>query len=436
MAAGDFSHSAALGEFDARLSALKAPRRFAVAVSGGRDSMALARLAADYGRDNGAEIIAYSVDHGLRPEARAESAQAGKWCAAIGLDHRVLKWTGEKPATGIQAAARAARYRLLAKAAKEDDFPAILTAHSADDQAETVFMRLVRGAGPVGLSAMDDDVKIAAGAGSPVRLLRPLLSFTRAQLTAIVENAGQDFIDDPSNEDPAFERVRTRALLAALEEQDLLTGAALNRTASRLASTVARMRQQEDDLLIALGGCFYGWGGASIDRSSDSAAIGGLGARLIHAVSGEIHSPDAAAARVAIEAAVRDGAATLGGALIKSWKGRLWFLREPAALLGRSGVLPMAPVAITEAILWDGRYILRPEKGGEGQCAAPVGGNMDALGQGAAGFSGPKEAIATSPGVYHRDALTGAPSLPFMGSGGIRAEALAKERFSSAIMRF
>ena len=258
---GENSQSVILEAFIAQLRALNVPRCFAIAVSGGRDSMALARLVADYGRDNGAQIIAYSVDHGLRPEAAAEAAQAGKWCNAIGLNHRILTWAGEKPASGIQAAARNARYRLLAQAAADDACSAVLTAHNADDQAETVFMRLARGAGPHGLAAMGDEILIAAGPGLPVRLLRPLLCFTRAQLTETVDKAGQEFIDDPSNEDPHFERVRTRALLAALEEQNLLTSVALNRTASKLAAAAARLRRQEDDLFTALGGCFLFMGG-------------------------------------------------------------------------------------------------------------------------------------------------------------------------------
>ncbi len=398
--------------------------------------MALAHLAADYGRDNGAQIIAYSVDHGLRSEAAAEAAQAGAWCNAIGLTHRILTWGGAKPVTGIQAAARAARYRLLAQAAAEDGCEAVLTAHSADDQAETVFMRLARGAGPHGLAAMDDEILIAAGPGAPVRLLRPLLFLSRARLTAIVKNAGQDFFDDPSNEDPLYERVRMRALLAALEEQNLLTGAALNRTVARLSSAAARLRRQEDDLFTALGGCFYSWGGASLDRLEANLALGGLGARLIHAVSGEDYAADEAAAQAAVDGAASDGAATLGGALIKSWKGRLWFLREPGAVLGRTGVAPMPPKAVASALLWDGRFILKRLEGARSATVAPIGKDHSALGPGAEGFSGPGEAISTSPGIYQRCALTGAPALPFMVSGGIQAEALVKERFSGGIVRY
>ena len=436
MPPGDISPLAAQEAFAERLRALNIPRSFAIAVSGGRDSMALARLAADYKKSTDAKVFAYSVDHGLRAEAATEAEQAGAWCSAVGLTHRILKWTGEKPTAGIQAAARHARYRLLAAAAVKDGCSALLTAHSADDQAETVFMRLARGAGAHGLSAMNDEINIAAGAGAPVRLLRPLLFLNRAQLTAIVEQAEQGFIDDASNDDPQFERVRTRALLAALEEQSLLSVAALYRTAIRAASAAARLRKQEDDLFRSLGGCFYGWGGVALDRLEPGPAMAGLGARLIHAVSGEPHGPDEAAAQTAIDLAMADGRATLGGALVKSWKGRVWFLREPGALLGRSGVSPLAPETVSGALLWDGRFILQSQNGAQGLSVASLGDDHSPLGPGAKGFSGPAEAISTSPGIYQQGALTGAPSLPFMASGGIHAKALVKERFSGGIIRY
>ena len=109
--------------------------------------MALARLAADHQRSGAAEIAAFTVDHGLRPESADEAAKVAKWCKAAGLKHQILKWTGEKPTSGIQEAARNARYRLLCNAVLENNCSAILTAHTSDDQAETVFMRLTRGAG-------------------------------------------------------------------------------------------------------------------------------------------------------------------------------------------------------------------------------------------------------------------------------------------------
>ena len=227
-------------EFRSRLNALKIEAGFAIAVSGGRDSMALARLAAEYAVKTGNSVLALTVDHGLREESGAEAKRVADWCAAIGLAHKTLIWTGEKPKTGIQEAAREARYGLLVRAAQEAGFDALLTAHSADDQAETIFMRLTRGAGPRGLSAMREVTYIAAGAGERIRLVRPLLRYSRARLTSTVKAYGQRYVDDPSNDDPVYERIRTRALLAALGQQNILTQKSLLRCADRMRKAEQR----------------------------------------------------------------------------------------------------------------------------------------------------------------------------------------------------
>ena len=434
MPAGETTFSESIAEFTARLDRLDPPRRFALAVSGGRDSMALARLAAEYGNAKGATIFAYSVDHGLRPEASAEAKQAVAWCQALGLEARVLQWIGDKPQSALQEQARAARYRLLAAAANEDQCGAVLTAHSLDDLAETFFMRLRRGSGADGLAAMAEAQWIAAGPGGLVRLLRPLLGFSRTSLTQIVAGAGQDYVDDPSNDDPAFERVRVRALLGALTEQDLLTHEALNLTAQRLRTSVRQQQQAEEDLFEKAGGCFYAWGGVSLDRLPDDPSLAGLAARLIHAVAGEAHKPETDAARAALFDARKTGAATLGGALIKAVKGKVWFLREPAAVLGRSGKPALAAMALRGPVLWDGRFILDPADGcAEDLQIAPLGPDTAASSR----FDqGPIEAVSAMPGIYQRNALIGAPGLPFMRSGGVRISALSSERFKGGIIRF
>ncbi|MHA7873600.1 MAG: tRNA lysidine(34) synthetase TilS, partial [Hyphococcus sp.] len=210
-------------EFAACLDDLNVRGAFAIAVSGGRDSMALARLAAVFAARKKVRVLALTVDHGLRPESAQEAEQAAAWCKAAGLTHCILTWEGAKPSSGIQEAARHARYKLLAQAVEEAGLATLLTAHSADDQAETVFMRLARGAGAAGLSGMSATRLIAAGPGAPIRLVRPFLTAPRNRLTAAVEGFRQPYIDDPGNDDPAFERIRARALLAALEQQSILT---------------------------------------------------------------------------------------------------------------------------------------------------------------------------------------------------------------------
>lgn len=207
--------------FRADLEALTggAPERLALAVSGGPDSLALLLLAAAAypGR-----IEAATVDHGLRPEGKAEAEFVGRICGELGVPHAIFAAEMAETAN-LQAAARSKRYALLAGWASAIGAAFLVTAHHLDDQAETLVMRLARGAGLAGLSGIR--------AVNPP-LLRPLLGWRRAELAAIVEAAGIRAVADPSNEDERFDRARVRKRLA---EADWLDPAALARSAAALA---------------------------------------------------------------------------------------------------------------------------------------------------------------------------------------------------------
>ena len=183
-----------------------APGRLGVAVSGGPDSLALLLLAnaALPGR-----IEAATVDHGLRPESGAEAAFVARVCVRLGVPHAIL--AADAPISGnIQSAARALRYRLLARWAAEAGIARLLTGHHADDQAETLVMRLGRGAGLAGLSGIRAVADIAG-----LAVARPLLGWRRAELAEIVAEAGLEAVTDPSNSDDRFDRARLRKQLAA-----------------------------------------------------------------------------------------------------------------------------------------------------------------------------------------------------------------------------
>ncbi len=424
--------------FAARLDALHPPQKLALALSGGRDSVALLKLCAGYARARGLSLCAYTVDHGLRAEAADEARRAGEWAKAAGAAHRILRWSGDKPSAGVQAAARQARYRLLIEAAQEDGCGALMTAHTLDDQAETLFMRLARSAGPKGLASMREESLVASGPGAPVRLLRPLLSFSRGEITRWLEGEGQDFVDDPSNDDPAFERVRVRALLAALGEQDILTAKALGETARRMAAAADRLAKAEDDLFDHSGGCFYGWGGISLDRWDPQASgAAGLARRLVHAAGGGAFAPNEDAAAEAFAGAVSTGGGALAGALLRRWKGRFWVVREPAALLGRAGEAAAAPEPLQGALLWDRRFIVSARDGAQDLAVAALGGaGKSFLGPRAGLFPGPAEALSTLPGLYRRGVLIAALSSPFRTGETTAARALARERYDGGIVRF
>ena len=192
---------------------LKALPAIVLAVSGGPDSVALMWLMARWRRalSKGPRLVAVTVDHGLRPEAAREARNVKALARALDLEHRTLRWTGDKPRSGVPAAARAARYRLLVKAARGAGARHVLTAHTRDDQAETLLMRLLRGSGIAGLSAIARESE-----RDGVVLARPFLDVPKARLIATLSKAGIAFADDPTNRDPIFTRPRLRALLPAL----------------------------------------------------------------------------------------------------------------------------------------------------------------------------------------------------------------------------
>jgi tRNA(Ile)-lysidine synthase len=211
---------------------LKAAPALVLAVSGGPDSIALMWLMARWRRalTKGPQLIAVTVDHGLRPEAAREAREVKRLAQRLDLPHRTLRWTGAKPRTGLPAAARLARYRLLAQAARQSRATHILTAHTRDDQAETLLMRLLRGSGIAGLAAMARESE-----RDGLRLARPLLDVSKSQLIATLKKAGIDFVDDPTNRDVNFTRPRIRAVMPALAAEG---GDARN--LARLASRLAR----------------------------------------------------------------------------------------------------------------------------------------------------------------------------------------------------
>lgn len=209
--------------------------RVAVAVSGGADSLALLSLIAD--GFPGKPVFAYTIDHGLRRESANEAAHVASLCARWPhVRHRILRWDGPKPDTGIQDAARAARYDLLCAACRADDVPLLCLAHHRDDQAETVLHRMAKGSGLDGLAGMR-----AVSARGDITLLRPLLAQTHAALCDHCRMAGLDWVEDPSNGDPAYARIRLRRARDVLDAEGLS-----NDRLSRLAGRMARARDALD----------------------------------------------------------------------------------------------------------------------------------------------------------------------------------------------
>ena len=195
-------------------------------------------------RKRAPKLLAVTIDHGLRPEAKREAAQVRRLARQLGVSHRILRWHGRKPKTGLQEAARFARYRLLTEAAMRAGYEHILTAHTLDDQAETVLFRLARGSGLTGLAGMAHAAPVPAGGDAAIFLVRPLLSVSKARLVATLKKAGVDHSEDPTNGDPRFARTRLRAMLPRLAHEGL--------DARGLARLAMRMRRAEATVEFAV----------------------------------------------------------------------------------------------------------------------------------------------------------------------------------------
>jgi tRNA(Ile)-lysidine synthase len=312
----------------------------AVATSGGPDSLALAILADRWARSRGGVAWAVTVDHGLRPESAVEARQAGVWLGARGIPHAILNWKGEKPTSGLQEAARAARYRLLGEWCRAQGCLHLLTAHHREDQAETFLIRRRAKSGPDGLAAMPA-VREAAG----YRIVRPLLAVPRARLKAFLIAEGQDWIDDPSNRNPAFERVRLRDTPFG---DDIF---------AEIAEHAAARVEREGALnrLMARHVFLHPAGFATLDPAPILAAPGDLAERLLSRVAatvgGAIYPPrrERVARLCDGLAAAPDRPRTLGGCRFVPWRGRVLVMREVAA----AAPLRLSPGA---ACIWDRRF--------------------------------------------------------------------------------
>jgi tRNA(Ile)-lysidine synthase len=318
----------------------------AVGVSGGADSMALVLLADAWCRNRGGRATALTVNHRLRAEAEAEARQVGEWLAARDIEHRVLEWSEPKPASGLQAAARTARYDLMTDWCRQHGVLHLALAHSRDDQAETLLMRLGKGSGPDGLAAMSPIRETPA-----CRLVRPLLAAPRGDLEATLVRAGQDWIEDPSNRDRRFARVRVREAMAAAG----LSSGNLARSAARYGRARVAL-EVETSRLVAVCCDLHASGFAYFDPSRLFAAADDISlralARIITAVGGTPFAPGRDRLE-RLHGKLKDAGGrrlTLGRCRIMPQGGRVLVCREDRNLP------PPLPVLADKQVIWDGRF--------------------------------------------------------------------------------
>ena len=398
---------------------LDAGDALAVAVSGGSDSLALLFLVHEFLRRHRprTRLLAVTVDHGLRPASAVEAAQVASLCRRHGIAHETACWQGNKPATGLAAAAREARYRLLADAAGSIGASAILVGHTRDDQAETVAMRAARGEG-AGLAGMAR----ATLFDGRVWIVRPLLASRRQVLRRWLGERGIDWIDDPSNDDPAYERVRTRrrlgedetaALAARAEEQGRLrqimagkAAALIDRFASRPAPGLLRLDpafldqppDERNTAILALRALLATAGG--VPRLPDTARVQALFDRLAQ-------SPRAAPLRAT---PVR---ATLSRAAIDARASGIFLRREARDL----PVLQLDG----EARLWDGRLRVAAGSSMDGFSIRPLGHDATTAVEAEAPPALIRTALAAEPGLFRQEVLIGPLPAPTQAARNIAA---------------
>ena len=332
--------------------------------------MALLVLLAEWARGRGVSVMALTVDHGLRSGSADEVAQVAKWCGEYGVSHHGLEWRGEKPVTGIQEAARETRYRLLTGWCRTHSCSDLFIAHNLDDQAETLLMRLARGSGVYGLAGMPL-VSVVEG----VRVVRPLLGVQRRQLEAFLRTRTLPWLDDPSNRDFRFTRVRMR------RQVEELARAGLPRSSiARAVSTLGRMRARKDRDVAALAAraiALYPEGYAEIDREVFLGAEEDIAKALLSSLLSVIGGGFYPVRRERLDRLHRHlgsgaGARTLGHCLVERVRGRLRICRED------SGFDDIRLPGHRICLRWDRRFEieLRGDRLGRTRSA-----NLGALGQ-------------------------------------------------------
>ena len=386
----------------------------AVAVSGGPDSLTLAILADRWARERGGQICALTVDHRLRPASGDEIRQLKAWLSARSIPHEVLVWAGEKPRTGIQEAARFARYSLLGGWCRDHACLHLLTGHHQDDQIETHLIRRRAHSGPNGLAGMSAIREL-----NDCRLLRPLLGIARDRLLAFLEAERQPFISDPSNLDPAFERSRLRqgdSAPAGKEGNSRLLGEI------RLLGRERAAHEHERDTHLARFVSLHSAGFALLDPAMMPETPREMAQRLLSAVTAAIGGASYPPRRARIarllanlgEAARRGH--TLGGCRFIRWRERILVMRELANAAPPLRIRPGAQ------LIWDRRFeIITPRAGGGpftiGYLGLPETPRLDRRAQQLGRVSLPRLLLPILPGVWDEKGIAAVPHLGYRREG-------------------
>lgn len=371
------------------------PRRLGVAVSGGGDSTALLCLLADIAQTEQVELFAATVDHGLRPESATEAETVAALAQDWNIPHETLKWDGWDGTGNLQDAARRARYHLLTDWAKRLELDAIALGHTADDQAETVLMRLGRAAGVSGLSAM-----APARREGGITLLRPLLYTTREDLRNYLRAKEVEWIEDPSNHDLRFDRIKARAALSGLDQIGITTHT-LSHVAENMAQARVALAQYAQDSARCV--VRVEDGDLCVDRSAFAAMPEEIRRRILTAavrwIAGAEYTPRHSAVAQALKAILMGKTGTIGGCILLPDGENTWICRELKAVAQQT-----AP----PGTLWDGRWIVTGPTT-EGAEIRPLGEDGIVQLENWRTTGKPRAALLSGPAVWTGQTLLAAP---------------------------
>lgn len=308
-----------------------------VAFSGGGDSTALLHMVRDWAR--GRRIMVATVDHGLRADSAAEAQAAHRTAQALGLNHAILQWRRDLTEGNLMASARDARLRLIAAWARRNDLPAVVLGHTRDDQAETLLMRLMRGAGVDGLAAMREE-RDAFG----LRWLRPMLDVGRAELRDWLAARGIAWIDDPTNDDPSYDRARVRQAMQALGMNPATLALSARHIAAARDALAHFSAAATEDVTAERGTLILPRGPFRLSPHEVQRRLAVAATRWI---TGADYPPRRAAVTHALAGLAAGNRITLDGALFDPSGDRIRVIREPAAAM-------RAPAS--ETPVWDDRW--------------------------------------------------------------------------------
>lgn len=375
------------------------PDVMGVAVSGGGDSVALLHLLHEMAQEAGKQLRVVTVNHHLRPEAIEEVHFVAGLCANLGVSHDVLDWDGWDGRGNLQAAARNARYQLISQWATRNKICTIALGHTADDQAETVLMRLARRSGVDGLAGM-----ASRHSAYGIEWCRPMLHLSRSALRDYLRDIDVRWIDDPSNDDETFDRIKARRVLTALAPLGIdvegLSVVAENMAHARKALSWQSFLAAKEIATIQSGAIVLT---ASKLRLQPEEIRRRLLVRAVMSIARRDYAPRREAVETLLDELNTGGGATLDGCRSLHWKGHIWVFREYAAAARQQSPL---------GELWDGRWHLSCDTPPDDQAGLEIRAlGVDGLQQvedwRAAGR--PRELLLSSPAVWRGDALVSAP---------------------------